>query len=414
MNKFAFIIGGFILLGSVAPARALALVLPRQEGAIQTSVTFTYGDQNFIADPETVNSWREFVELPQNTPVTLPKPDFSNLMRGLFESQQLITTNVYYYNPGSIFNFIKNISEKINQPAQEPTLTIENNKATAFTRPQDGILVDSYKTVFDTIEKLESGATSVPITVSVTKPVKALSETNDLGIQELISKGESSFKGSPHNRRWNIRVGVEKMTGIIIAPGDTFSFNKYLGPVEDGYGFLPELVIKKEGTIPELGGGLCQVSSTTFRAAMLAGLPIKERRNHAYAVQYYSPQGTDATIYPGVVDLKFLNDTPGHILIWPYFKDDNTLIFEFYGTKDDRQVVIKKPVQYDRKPDGSMKATWEREVIKNGEEMKDVFKSVYQSPALFHKTEGFVKSSSSPEGLHVGSFTTSSPAPVLH
>jgi vancomycin resistance protein YoaR len=83
---------------------------------------------------------------------------------------------------------------------------------------------------------------------------------------------------------------------------------------------LPELVIKKEGTVPEFGGGLCQVSSTAFRAAMNGGLPITQRRNHAYAVQYYAPQGTDATIYPGVVDLKFINDTPGDILIWAFEK----------------------------------------------------------------------------------------------
>jgi vancomycin resistance protein YoaR len=82
------------------------------------------------------------------------------------------------------------------------------------------------------------------------------------------------------------------MQGVIIKPGEEFSFNHYLGPVKAEQGFLPELVIKRTGTVPELGGGLCQVSSTTFRAAMNAGLPITQRKNHAYAVQYYSPQGT--------------------------------------------------------------------------------------------------------------------------
>src|SRR6185369_10179137 len=116
----------------------------------------------------------------------------------------------------------------------------------------------------------------------------------------------SNFKGSPKNRRHNITVGVEKMKGVIVPQGAEFSFNEHLGPVDGEHGFLPELVIKKNGTVPEFGGGLCQVSSTTFRAAMTAGLPITQRRNHAYAVQYYSPQGTDATIYPGSADLKFI------------------------------------------------------------------------------------------------------------
>ena len=92
-----------------------------------------------------------------------------------------------------------------------------------------------------------------------------------------------------------------------------------------------------------------------------------------------------------VVDLKFINDTPGAILIWAYEKDKNTLVFDFYGTKDSRKVVLEKPIQYDRKPDGSMKAAWTRTVTKDGETSTSTFKSVYQSPALFHKTEEFVK-----------------------
>ncbi len=122
---------------------------------------------------------------------------------------------------------------------------------------------------------------------------------------------------------------------------------------------------------------------------MDAGLPITQRKNHSYAVQYYAPQGTDATIYPGVIDLKFLNDTPGSILVWPYLKDANTLVFDFYGTKDSREVKLGTPYQYDKKSDGSMKASWSRTVIKNGKSTTQTFSSIYQPPALFHKQEKF-------------------------
>jgi hypothetical protein len=142
--------------------------------------------------------------------------------------------------------------------------------------------------------------------------------------------------------------------------------------------------------------------SLALLEAMAAGLPITARRNHAYAVQYYSPQGTDATIYPGSADLKFVNNTPGAILIWPYKKDKNTLVYDFYGTSDGRKVTLEKPVVYDRKSDGSMKATWTREIFNNGNTTIDTFKSVYQSPALFHKTETFVSSTGTPvSGLKI-------------
>jgi vancomycin resistance protein YoaR len=252
------------------------------------------------------------------------------------------------------------------------------------TKPRKGY----FATVSEALKEITSGSNE--IVLNILKPKNELGSQNSLGIKELIASGESNFKGSPKNRRHNIQIGLEKIAGAIIMPGEEFSFNDHLGPVEEDQGFLPELVIKKTGTVPELGGGLCQVSSTTFRAAMKAGLPITQRKNHSYAVQYYSPQGTDATIYPGVIDLKFINDTPGAILIWPYLADKDTLHFDFYGTKDDRVVELVKPVTYDRKSDGSMKATWVRNMVKKGKEISETYRSVYLSPALFHKEETFV------------------------
>ena len=96
------------------------------------------------------------------------------------------------------------------------------------------------------------------------------------------------------------------------------------------------------------------------------------------------------------MDLKFLNDTPSNLLIWPHLEGTNKLIFDFYGTKDNRVVTLSKPIQFDKTADGAMKATWEREVVKDGISKKDIFKSNYQSPALFHKTEEFAKATTTP------------------
>jgi vancomycin resistance protein YoaR len=144
-----------------------------------------------------------------------------------------------------------------------------------------------------------------------------------------------------------------------------------------------------------------------------------KQRNHAYAVKYYAPQGTDATIYPGVIDLKFINDTPASILIWPTLKGDY-LSFDFYGTKDERKVSLSTPVQFDKKADGSMKATWERSVTKDGKTKTDVFKSTYQPPALFHKEEKFIPAApenpttdpNNPSTTPTTTPTTTTPAPV--
>lgn len=216
-------------------------------------------------------------------------------------------------------------------------------------------------------------------------PVK-LAQTNSLGINELVASGESNFSGSSKNRSHNIKVGAAKFNGIILKPGEEFSFNKFLGDVDAKNGFLPELVIKRTGVVPEFGGGLCQVSSTTFRATMNAGLPITERRNHSFAVKYYAPQGTDATIYPGFTDLKFVNNLSSDMLIWTRV-EGTKLFFDFYGTKDDRTVEFDGPTQYDKKSDGSMKAAWTRRVRLNGAVTEQVFKSTYLPPALFYPVE---------------------------
>jgi vancomycin resistance protein YoaR len=302
----------------------------------------------------------------------------------------------YSYRIDKIYQFIQRLAQTIDIPSVNAVLKIQNNRATEFTPPQNGIKLDVYASTFSALKALKTNLSGVALKIREFPPTIALSQTNSLGINELLAKGESNFKGSPGNRIHNIKVGVEKMKGVIIPPNEEFSFNKFLGPVEAEEGFLPELVIKSSGTVPELGGGLCQVSTTTFRAAMNTGLKITQRKNHAYAVQYYSPQGTDATIYPGVIDLKFINDTPGSLLIWPYIKSPNTLIFGFWGTRDARQVILHPPVQYDKKPDGSMKATWTRDIFNNGTTTTVTFKSTYLPPALFHKTEEFITPTSTP------------------
>ncbi len=273
---------------------------------------------------------------------------------------------------------LEEIADELNQENKPAKLVIEGNFAKEFEPGQDGQSVDVYRAY----KMLGAGEDRISLPVLVSKSNSSLSATNNLGINELIATGESDFAGSPRNRRVNIAVGTSRYQGLILKPGEEFSFNKFLGDVDAEHGFLPELVIKRTGTVPEFGGGLCQVSSTVFRAAMKAGLPIVERRNHSYAVKYYAPQGTDATIYPGVTDFRFTNDLSSHLLIRTRIEGDK-LYFDFYGTKDDRKVVLDDPYSYDKKANGAMKATWSRTVTKDGKESKQTFNSNYQPPALF-------------------------------
>ncbi|MDP4000996.1 MAG: VanW family protein [bacterium] len=277
-------------------------------------------------------------------------------------------------------------TDELTQKSEPATMFLENNWATTFSPGQNALTVDTYELNQDILANLDP----IRLSVIISPPTVRLSETNELGINELVATGESNFTGSSRSRITNIRVGSSRYNGLILLPGEEFSFNKFLGDINAANGYTPEIVIKGTELKKEFGGGLCQVSTTVFRAAMNAGLPITERQNHSFAVQYYSPAGTDATIYTGVLDFKFKNNLASHMLIQTRI-EGTKLYYDFYGTKDDRVVELEDPYTYDRQANGAMKATWNRKVTLNGEVLKDSFHSTYRPPSLY-KLESTVES----------------------
>jgi vancomycin resistance protein YoaR len=210
----------------------------------------------------------------------------------------------------------------------------------------DGLTID-YNTLTDMLSyALNNSLTKVEIPLVETPgEVNTPAALQELGITELVSTGYSSFYGSTYNRMHNINIAIERFDGVLVAPGETFSFGDQLGLVDGSTGYAKELVIKENETIPEYGGGICQVSSTMFRAILFGGFPIDYRKAHSYAVSYYAYPlgwGLDATVYPPAVDLKFTNDLDSHLLVQAY-TDGYLATFKFYGTKDGRAVEMDGP-----------------------------------------------------------------------
>lgn len=213
-----------------------------------------------------------------------------------------------------------------------------------------GQKVDIEAAVDLTIAALEQGADHVTLPMIVTPPMVTVTDPGlrEQGIKELVTIGESDYSRSPKNRMHNIGVGLARFNGQLIPAGSTFSFVETLGPVNGKTGYLEELVIKGDKTVPDFGGGLCQISSTAYRGVWEYGFPIVQRKNHSYSVSHYFPQGTDATIYPPNVDMKFKNDSSGALLIQTYRNtEDETAYFLYYGTKDDRHARIFGPFTWD-------------------------------------------------------------------
>lgn len=188
-------------------------------------------------------------------------------------------------------------------------------------------------------------AHTIPLSVRVIKPEIDMRDADHFGIRELIATGTSNFKGSIPNRIQNIKTATASFDGIVIPPGGTFSFIRYLSEIVEANGYEDAYVIFGDRTILGPGGGVCQVSTTMFRAAFWAGFPIVERWAHAYRVGYYEPpKGLDAAVFVPSADLKFINDTPHYILIESVFDPQKyTLAFNIYGTKPNREVKMTEP-----------------------------------------------------------------------
>src|SRR3989339_977406 len=195
-----------------------------------------------------------------------------------------------------------------------------------------------------TIAAIEQGVTDVTLPIEELQPALLVEDPalRAEGIRELLAVGESDYSGSAIPRRHNIALGLSKFSGHLIPQGAEFSFDETLGPVNEHTGYWKELVIEGDKTLPDYGGGLCQVSTTAYRGVWEYGFPIQQRINHSYSVRYYFPQGTDATIYPPYKDMQFLNDSPGDLLIQTHYEDGRAY-FIYFGTRDGRQTELMGP-----------------------------------------------------------------------
>jgi vancomycin resistance protein YoaR len=249
---------------------------------------------------------------------------------------------------------------------------------------------------------LAAGLPTADLIVTPSLPAVDSNRVAEMGIRELVASGSTYFAGSSAARVRNIEVAAGKFVGIVIPPNGVFSFNEHVEDISAANGFEDSLIIWGDRTAVGIGGGVCQVSTTVFRAAFEGGFPIVERYNHGYIVDWYGDPGLDATIFAPTVDFRFRNDTGAHLLIEPVVDASQGVItFNFYGTRPDRQVTIGEPVQsnvQDAPPplyvaDDSlaeeqikqvewekqgMTVTVERTIVENGERRTDTLVSKYQ------------------------------------
>lgn len=264
------------------------------------------------------------------------------------------------YQTDKINLYAQNITKSLQQEPVDALFKFENGQVLAFKPARNGLIINPNKlseeiiSTFNNLEKSDEKEEKFNLSFETVEPKIKNSDANNLGIKELLGSGTSTYKHSSTTRNINIAKGSSIVNRILVAPGDTFSFVKSLGEVTLEAGYKQAYIIRQGRTELDVGGGICQVSTTLFRAMLDAGLNIIERKNHAYRVSYYeedSKPGFDATVFIPSPDLKFINDTNHHVLIQSVLDMDNRrLTYEIYGTSDGRKVSITNYRQWDSTP----------------------------------------------------------------
>lgn len=182
-------------------------------------------------------------------------------------------------------------------------------------------------------------------------------------------------------RQSNLRTASEAIDGTLVAPGEEFSTLAKLTPLE----YEPAKVFANGGVDYEVGGGLCQVSSTLYMAANYAGLEIVDRNPHYAELPYIRP-GLDATVWFGseddgwgALDMRFKNTTDGYIKIREYVNEDGFLIAQIYGEEPTGKVVSMDTEKVEEDLGKGIKWATYKRMADNGKMVEDglLYETVY-------------------------------------
>ena len=245
----------------------------------------------------------------------------------------------YFYEEGYIKKKLEDISKEINCEPMDATIALEEQNF-VITGEIEGRRLDADKS-YDLIKaQFEMAAKGdVDLVVEVTQPEIKRADLEN--IKDKLGEYSTKFNAADADRTHNIKVATSSASNILIKPGEVFSLNKNMGPRLAKFGYKLANVIVNNELVPGIGGGVCQVSSTLYNAALLSNMKIVERKNHALPSSYIA-LGRDATISENYIDLKFENTTGYPVYLYGEVRG-SWVKFSIFGRNEnpDRTVKIR-------------------------------------------------------------------------
>ncbi|AXO96784.1 MULTISPECIES: VanW family protein [Bacillus cereus group] len=271
------------------------------------------------------------------------------------------------------------MKDKYNETLKNPVNAELNIEGTTvnISQSQNGEKIDKGKLTDLTKQAITSGTSDITLPVTLLKPERSTEDIQKMGIKEVIAEYSTPMAGRNGNQSFNVNKSANTLSGVIVAPDETFSFNGRVGVTDAAHGYKSAAVYSQGKVIQSAGGGVCQVSSTLYSAALRADLGIVSRSNHSMPVNYL-PLGQDAAVADYGPDLKFKNNTGNHIYIQA-FSNGGSITTRIFGTNTGKNVEVSSQV-ISRTNDKITAVTYKKvtqngEVISNGQISKSVYKS---------------------------------------
>ena len=237
------------------------------------------------------------------------------------------------YNESKLSEQLSYIQRDINKQVKQATIEISDNGQMIATKSKEGLEVDIIslkEQIYNMIKNKDIKNINLP--VKIIKPTITTEQVKS--INTILGQFSTSFN-EYSSRGTNIYIAAKSTSDILIMPGDTFSYNKSTGARTWSNGYKTAKVIVNGKYVNGEGGGVCQVSTTIYNAALISGLEIQEVHNHTYP-SHYVPKGRDAAVSYGYIDLKFKNNF-AHPIYIKNIVSNGAITSKIYGCSQDRE-----------------------------------------------------------------------------
>jgi vancomycin resistance protein YoaR len=243
---------------------------------------------------------------------------------------------VYAYDPDITRAEIARLVAAVVSESLDAVVTVRDGRLVLVSPSEDGVVVDERASLVRAIAALQRGDPGVELVVTLRRPAFTTHDADRL--TGPVAEFTTRFPYNP-DRVHNIRLAAWALRGVLVAPDAVLSYNRVVGPRDPARGYLKAPVLYNNILIPGDGGGVCQVSSTLFNAALLAEMTVEARSNHSQPVPYLAA-GLDATVDYGVLDLR-LRNTSGHFLyLWTDVRPRSLTVAIFGARPQRREIAV--------------------------------------------------------------------------